>query len=520
MMRGYRMLRKTGSLNKILTIKQELASSPLNISKEELSPLFFATRTSEAELIVRQFLLLHLGGLNLNRALLSTMCNKKKSLIYPLPSEWRLIIKKNGIKVNGFLSSFYWAICTIFFYLLGAYNLFKILLSIKITNRASKPFVYFYNINYKNLPKSRNLSKNYDVISWFIKRYYYKSSIRLIRHSAQNSKNTKINNIEILYQSIFFLQHLNITSFFKFVGFIFFALFRSALDLLLAKWWHALLMKEAGYSFFVRCASKDCLAKEYLFNNSNWIYRPLWTYDAEDRGSKIIFYFYSTNCENINTDKEYKVAPYGWATMTWTNFLVWDKWQKFFVIRALGLKNKINITEVGPIDFSDKKFKFPKTRKTIIAVFDIQPVRDSFYFQLGLNFEYYRPETAIKFIKDLEAFALKFDVLLAFKRKRFIGNLAHPKYRNFLKNNINPQAVTFVDADISAKELIEKSSAVISLPYSSTALIARDMKKISVYYDPINVISKSNIASHGISVLSSKYELNMLFLKISNLSIQ
>jgi polysaccharide biosynthesis PFTS motif protein len=96
--------------------------------------------------------------------------------------------------------------------------------------------------------------------------------------------------------------------------------------------------------------NKYSLAVEYLFHNSGWIYRPLWTYDAEKFGSKIIFYFYSTNCESFKVSDKDQAIPYGWMAMSWPCYLVWDVWQSDFIKRAIGDEAKIII--VGSIWFT------------------------------------------------------------------------------------------------------------------------------------------------------------------------
>ena len=65
-----------------------------------------------------------------------------------------------------------------------------------------------------------------------------------------------------------------------------------------------------------------------------------------------------------------------------------------------------------------------------------------------------------------------------------------------------------VEPDISAIRVIESSVAVISMPFTSTALIAREMGKPSVYYDPTGLLQKDDRAAHGIEVLSNTDELN------------
>ena len=64
-----------------------------------------------------------------------------------------------------------------------------------------------------------------------------------------------------------------------------------------------------------------------------------------------------------------------------------------------------------------------------------------------------------------------------------------------------------MDPDLSPIQVIENSIAVISMPFTSTALIARELGKPSVYYDPSGLLQKDDRAAHGIPILSGQKEL-------------
>jgi len=70
------------------------------------------------------------------------------------------------------------------------------------------------------------------------------------------------------------------------------------------------------------------------------------------------------------------------------------------------------------------------------------------------------------------------------KSKRNIGSIAHPRYRNFADQMSERTNVVIVDPDIAAHRVIEASEAVISMPFTSTSLIARELGKPTCYYDP------------------------------------
>ena len=64
-----------------------------------------------------------------------------------------------------------------------------------------------------------------------------------------------------------------------------------------------------------------------------------------------------------------------------------------------------------------------------------------------------------------------------------------------------------IDPRVDAMVVIQKTKACISLPFTSTALIAKQEGKPSVYYDPTGIIQKNDRAAHGIPVVSGINEL-------------
>ena len=57
----------------------------------------------------------------------------------------------------------------------------------------------------------------------------------------------------------------------------------------------------------------------------------------------------------------------------------------------------------------------------------------------------------------------KFDIKINIKRKRDIGSLAHPQYRNFIKIMEKNEKINLINSEVSALDMIKKSKAVISL---------------------------------------------------------
>ena len=134
-------------------------------------------------------------------------------------------------------------------------------------------------------------------------------------------------------------------------------------------------------------------------------------------------------------------------------------------------------------------------------------MRDAFYKTLGITFDYYIPKVCTQFLADIFEVSTSLDLTMALKRKRDIGKKVHPVYRNFVEKLESSANFIALDANISAIKLIEKSSMVISMPFTSTAILARELKKPSIFYDPLSMLQKNDPGAHGIPIASNIDEL-------------
>lgn len=510
MMRGYRNLKSANKLDFILSIKDEFTHSSINAINSNSSRLFLGSAISNCEIIVKQYLLSRVASYQLNKALLRNLGRPHSAFVHPLPKEWLKILESNGIKINYFQSFFVWNLYVLKNFLKGILVFFKILLtsSLEIIRPAFprvENYVFFCGLTPGNLPKSSLKGVSYDLISWYIQWSRRNSKIREICHTVKGSEPLMIKGLLIKSIPSSLPPLYRISQLFHFIFWGFRAIILGLVDLILGRWWHPMLFAEASRSAQVRFQGPRRLAEEYFFHNSSWLFRPLWTYEAERLGCQIIFYFYSTNNETFKSQRQVQVQANSWQIVNWPIFLVWNKFQKKFIQRFVGYGAKI--IETGPIWFvnnSDEDLHMPPNA---IAVFDVQPQRDSLYQFLAAEVEYYVPETSKQFLLDIYSAIDQVGGTMVFKRKRNVGKVVHYKYRRFVDELNNRRNFMNINADISAFKVIEASSAVISMPFTSTALIAESLGKPSVYYDPLGVVHKDDRAAHGIPIITGPEEL-------------
>lgn len=206
----------------------------------------------------------------------------------------------------------------------------------------------------------------------------------------------------------------------------------------------------------------------------------------------------------------YQPTPAFYRNMQWNRYLVWDQEQFNFLARSGNSKEKIEI--VGPIWFSDSANEVPELPNNSILVFDVLPMRSSVHAWVGARFPYYLPQTSKKFFEDVIDVSSKMGLILIRKGKKDINkktakyiNIATEKYIEKLCFKASAEQIS---PKISGFRVIQKASMVISMPFTSTAIIANYFQKPSCYYDPTKLIQKGDRANHGIPVISSKEELS------------
>jgi polysaccharide biosynthesis PFTS motif protein len=509
--RGYNHLKANGRLNLINEIKDDLTNFNFKNIEEKSSYLFFGSANSISQVVIKQYLISKIINYDFNKFLLITIGTKDSSFSYPIPKEWLKVIESKGIKVNYFKSFFLWNFFLIKNYILGILrflNELKLSFS-EIVNpkfQGVTSYVYFDTLVSGNIPNVESKFKSFDIISWYINWKKNKSHVNEICHSVKEVVvNFEKEGNKILYLPRALLPLKRFNQLFRFFSWgckiIFFAL----LELFKGNWWHPLIFPETIYAGLVKNHKKNSLAKEYLFHNSSWLYRPLWTYEAEKLGTKIIFYFYSSNIESFKNFDGYGIQANSWQIVSWPNYLVWDEYQKTFIERISPFKKEVNV--VGPIWFIDINKENIFIPENSVVVFDVQPQREFLYQRLGIEIEYYVPKVTNPFLLDVSEVISKNGSSMILKRKRNIGKKVHLEYKILVDKLAEEGIFIEINPDISAYSVIEKCKAVISMPFTSTALIAKSLGKPSIYYDPSGIIQKDDRAAHGITIITGIDEL-------------
>lgn len=507
--KGYRFLKDSNQLDFLDNLKIQLTNTSLNSKINSCESIKIDSHVVSVEVLVRQFILQRFIGVNFNKEILLCVANKKRKFSYPLPSEWQRIVANSGIIVNKGVCSFLWIIEIIRLWFYACYEVLRqsinsLKLFLKSDTKKNESFIYFDSLAESNIPV-RSGTYEYGILSWYLK-HFDSFGIDYLTHTVSTRNEVVLNDkIKVKCVASPILPPLTYTSLALFLGYSFFKLIYSIFLLISGKWWNVLLLRDSFISKIINLNKGRGIAVQYLFHNSNWIYRPLWTYTAEKYNSEIYFYFYSTNIERFKKADKVNRIVNSWNLISWSNFLVWDQFQFDFVTK--NSVYPINAKIMGPISFVFSEIERLEVPPNSVAVFDVQPVRSTYYNILGLDQEYYVPEVANAFLADVIETITLLNFPIAFKPKRNIGKLAHYKYVNAINRISKEYDFLNIDPSIPAEMIISKSKAVISMPFTSTALVGKHLGKPSIFYDPSGLILKDDPAAHGIRVINNKGDL-------------
>ena len=427
----------------------------------------------------------------------------------PVPADWRRELSDSGVAIARLASMIFWRWTVMRAWVAGLRRAVKLLLhswSAQDWSGQYEEILVLPGLSEGNLVSALPATQSRrDFLAWTA-RQRLRNGSQEVRAHVPGSRPQNLGE-QVFRVSEIFPPHKRISRRVTFAVEAAVACMLASLDLLLLRWQRPWLLAdqlEALYASTFRWGS----SAQFVFCNPNFQYRPLWTYPAEKCGSKITFAFYSTNFQFISTENQSAVplTP-GYATMSWPNYLVWDRYQESYVNEATGKSPDIQI--VGPVDFVDDKsaIQSSSSGQLSCAVFDVTAFQPLIAANRGILDPYYTPDIVKAFLNDVSEGLANEGVAMYYKRKRPFIRIAATAYRNHVHRLANHPNLILVSPETSASRLANACDMVISIPYTSTAILGKVGGKPSVFYDPTGKLAKKSDFSHGILVLSGKGEL-------------
>ncbi len=512
-MRGYSLLKRSGQLGLVRQIRTDLVDCLFAEIERSASKHVFGASHSKAELLIRQYLLQRCAGIGLNKAMLFSLGRKSEPLTYPLPKAWQEILTRRGLKVDRKWSSLAWAGNVTLYFGYGVLSIAQLAaISLWATMRRQPAvrdrYAYFEGLAAGNLPQPGLDGRSHDICTWYARWDGRAASLGTLCHAVSGARKTRgVDELRVEYIGRPFHSLRGTLAISRFLAWGLKGMIVAALDALRGRWWHAMVLAEAAKAKVIQLCDANVLAADYLFHYSGTIYRPMWTYEAERKGSRILCYFYSTS-EQVKLPGGYESQRYEWGAASWPVYLVWDDYQANLVRRDIDPGATIKI--VGPIWFTASSTAPPAFPERSIAVFDIEPQRKSAHFGFSTLSDYVaaHPDIQIRFLQDAHAVLARFKVTMVLKRKRDIGNIGVRRYQDLVQKLAQSGGLLPVDSGVSAVRVIERCKGVISMPFTSAALYLREQGIQSVYFDPTGWIQKDDRGAHGIPILSGVGELS------------
>lgn len=427
---------------------------------------------------------------------------KSEYFFFPLPFEISKNLLKNINKFNIFINYFLFLILNFYFLFKSIVTLLRIILAnnrVKTNDNENSIFINLGNFNQYNLGKDVNL------VNWY-RKHFMNQNNELHNYLITKNKRKFLKNKNLYKSSI---SKINLIKFFIFSIFY---IFLSFFNLILLRWQYSFIATQVIEALFFKFIDNTSLYKEYLFINKTFIYRPIWTYVVENKKSKITFIFYS--CSLLTNYYMKNINNSLWKLATWPQYYFWDDEQYKFI------KNN------NRIPFVYKKYGFIpyvdngniKLKKADICIFDEPPLKLTDMIMAGLNDNIWTIKNSIKFLEDILEISKKKNLVVCLKIKKKNSKLVKSYFRRIDQLSNKYSNLRILDYDIAPSRLIKLSKISISFPFSSTAVIAKFLKKKIIYYFPYNFpkFTKKTLITRNIPLIINKTNLEKFIDKTFN----
>jgi len=280
-----------------------------------------------------------------------------------------------------------------------------------------------------------------------------------------------------------------------------------------------LIARDISYIPIVKFLDRKNLIEAIVITNSAFTSQPIWMKGLSKQKFKLHMVWYSQNfLPKIYTGEQEGSNLPSARHMRVDVHWVWTKGFKLYLC-SIGQRSDINV--IGSILWYLPKQVFTNNNKKLkIAIFDVTPISENFG-TFGALKNYYSRCTVQKFITDIVAVCgriekiseKKITIFLKHKRKPKSG-FHSPLYLDFIKNieKCNPN-FRLIDDKINLFGLLEKCDLSISIPYTSTAYVAAQLKKNTIYYDPFGELKPSYEKNKYIEFASGEHQLEALLYK-------
>ena len=494
---------ESGEIGALHHLSVNLSQTPFPSIANNSSPYFFGVTGVDAELAARQFIASKRLGILLNKEILH--CTKSRRAKLTLPKLWRDEVQQSGLLAHNGGSGITWITFVMLAFFYGILISAKIFFTReKATDENGELSAYVYGLNRGGETSDLNLN---NFLDWYKHFGLSSAGIKSIFHNVKIENPTE-NPQFFLHNQTFRVPPLKgALTRFKFFCWVVWAIVVAVVNSILGKWWYPLMLSEAAYMKAMQLQPKERVPKQLLFNNSDFIYQPLFALEAQRRGANVALAYYSVNIELFPENDESLQQSFGWVIGSWKTHLVWTAAHQNYISNLLEYTPKFILSRAMPL--ADIDTPLPVVNGPTIAVFDMTAFRRSFYCLIGQTSEYYTEANVVEFWKMVIKAAREAGITLMIKRKRQLGSQYQTDTFQKKLKLLYSETVIEIDENVAAESLIDHCDGVVSIPFTSTSVIGLDRGKPSVYFDSTGRLNKPLAMDHGVPVLADFQKLKI-----------
>lgn len=489
-LRSLSKLQREGDLNKI---NQTLT----DLGKFDKYPTVCFGDVELASNKVGQYVVFKLLNPTLITSLVNCYASTNESGTFCLPKISRNFLILKGIKISELSSGFRWKLLCLKYLFFMIITSFIFVFSSKTSqNKNHGQFdLYLHKVPPNSLYSIKQYPNLKTVLSAFSQRNKLKKLAVCTTDVKKIDFDERVINTPFHFWG-FSLKQKIIVLFFSFKLFA-----SSVLDLLFGSGFLSFLSYEILMKRMAQLVDTHCIAREYAFPNSFITYYPAWMETLETRGARPILFFYSLHCLPFVKNGVRSDWHFLYSNISWPYILVWDK--KFGQAIAEVWEQNPLVEISQPISLSDKDVALPEECFDV-ALFDVFPVRKSLLRNFGIVTLVIDDDYYVKFLNQILNAAVLSGKTIVYKSKRSSSVGLSKKVSKCLENFVSHQLVTVIESDISAHRVIENCYGVVSIPFTSTAVIAEKFQKASIYFDPSGEYKENQTATLGTPIVNNE----------------
>jgi polysaccharide biosynthesis PFTS motif protein len=433
--------------------------------------------------------------------------------VHPIPIEWIHVLESCSFRVNKFFSKLLWKLSL---YKKGTNSFIGVIKQLLIFEACDLKIGQLKDVSQTSI-WSNTINKNYfqsddvnlyNFKNWIDIRSPISKRVIALHHNHSSSVRASLNPIDQSFQmdAIHILKGLRL----KYLLDLLVILLLGTLKASIGKPEFLSVGYDLALALRVNASDRQHLPDFIFFTESDGIIKPIWASAAEDRGSHVVVVFFSA-CDTPMLLDEASPSFEIYRCSTWREFWVVDETQHKLLESKIG-KGKAEIFVVGFPWRTDTKIGTKLSSNKLIAIFDYENIEGFYTFSTLNDVGYSGSDKEIKCLNDILEISLSFDVTIVHKPKRDISPEKRSQlYRDTLIRLEGTKSYARISPDASPNQLIDMADYVISLPVTSTAMIAKNAGKNSIYYDPIGLLNPSDICFRDVLLVQGRESLRKWF---------